>query len=320
MRYIYSRDIKKQAVAALNDRQVDYRRMVFCHTAVSSLFVLVVSLFGLLIDQSIVETEGLDGIGRAGFLKFVYTVLMLAGNILLPFWAVGISYTSVRVVRRQNTDFSMLTQGLRRFLPLTGYGAMLGLIYLGVGVACFYALMIPFMCLPVPEHLQTAIASLDFTDVSQIEAFQTEYFWDMMRYSLPLIISFTVIYGIIATILRYRFRMCAYMLLEDNRAGVMPSFGISSRMTKGERKNLFLLDLSFWWYHLAMFVFSLVIYVPDIMNQMGVILPVSYETASLCAYVVYMICSLILIGLAGAYYQTSMACAYETLRNREDSL
>ena len=59
------------------------------------------------------------------------------------------------------------------------------------------------------------------------------------------------------------------------------------------------------------------IYVPDFLAAAEVALPVSYETANLAAYFVYIICYLALTGLAGAYYQTSMACAYETLRIQE---
>ncbi len=318
MRFIDSRKIKKQATSVLAERQEDYRKFVFRHAAVSSALLLILSLIGLLIDRSLADTQGLDGLGTAGLLKSVYMVCMLAGNILLPFWEKGILYTSVRATRRQNTSFSMLSQGFRRFAPLTGHGAMLMLIFFGVGMICFNALIMPFMLLPVPEELQAAMQSLDFTDVAQIEAFRAEYFEDILRYSLPFIIVYTCVYIFFVVLLSYRFRMCTYLLLEDDRPGVMASFGISSRMTRGERKNLFLLDLSFWWYHLATFLISSVVYLPDILLSAGVTLPVSYAAASFIAYIAYVVCHLALIWVAGAYYQTTMACAYETLRTREE--
>lgn len=314
MRRINPRNIKRQAISALADHPFDYRKLVFRHALVTSAVTLMVSLLGLLLNGSIADSQGLDGIGRASFLKSVYSVFMLAANILLPFWEMGISYTSIRVARRQNTDFPMLAQGLRRFAPLAGYHAMLALILFGFAFACLNVVIMPLMCLPMPEELQAAAQSLDFSDMAQIEAFYGEYADKMMKYTIPFWIVYIFAYGIIAVILNYRFRMCGYLLLEDERAGVMASFGISSRMTKGERKNLFMLDLSFWWYHGLTMLIALVVYIPDLLRAAGVTLPVDYEIASFVAYFVYLVFYLLVTGLAGAYYQTSMACAYEALR------
>ncbi len=314
MRLIYSKQIKKQAAFALSEHQTDYRKLVFQHAAVSSALMLILSLVGLWVNSSIADTQGLDGVGTAAALQSMYTVVMLAANVLLPFWQAGILYTSIRVVRRQNTEFSMLTQGFRRVAPLAGFYGMLMLIFFGVAMACLNLLIVPFMCVPVPEELQSAMEMLDYTDVAQMEVFYAEHYGEMMRYSMPLVIVLACVYGLVAVPLLYRFRMCNYLLMEDERAGVMASFGISSRMTKGERKNLFLLDLSFWWYHLLTVLISLIIYVPDFLNDIGVNLPVNYETANLLAYIVYIICYLVFIGLAGAHYQVSMTCAYEKLR------
>lgn len=314
MRRINPRNIKRQAVLALADHPSDYRKLVIRHALVTSAVTLMVSLLGLLLNGSIADSQGLDGIGRASFLKTVYSVFMLAANLLLPFWEMGISYTSMRVARRQNTDFSMLGQGLRRFVPLAGYHAMLALILFGFAFACLNVVIMPLMCLPMPEEVQAAAQSLDFSDMAQIEAFYGEYADQMMKYSIPFWVVYMIAYGIIAIVLNYRFRMCGYLLLEDERAGVMASFGISSRMTKGERKNLFMLDLSFWWYHALTVLIALVVYIPDFLRAAGVALPVKYETASFVSFLIYLVLYLLLVGLAGAYYQTSMACAYETLR------
>lgn len=319
MRLIYSGEIKKQAKTALLEHQTDYRKLVLQHAGVSSALMLILSLVGLWINRSIADTQGLDGVGTAAALQSMYTVILLAANVLLPFWQAGILYTSIRVVRRQNTEFSMLTQGFRRAMPLTGFYAMLLLIFFGIAMACLNLLIVPFMCVPVPEELQSAMEMLDYTDIAQMEAFYAEYYGEMKRYSMPLVIVFACVYGLIAAPLLYRFRMCNYLLMEDERAGVMASFGISSRMTRGERKNLFLLDLSFWWYHLLTVLISLIIYVPDLLNAAGINLPVSYETANLLAYIVYIICYLVFIGLAGAHYQVSMTCAYEKLRVSQEN-
>lgn len=314
MRFIYAREVKRQAVSAIKEHRPDYRRLVFLHAAVSSAFLLIVSLIGLVINGSLADVQGLDGLATAGMLKSAYTACMLIGNMLLPFWEMGILYTSIRVVRRQDTSFSMLRQGFRRFMPLIGHWAMLMLILFVIAMACFNILITPFLCMPMPEELRIAAESLDYTDMAQIEAFQAEYSQEMMRYTMPFAIVFACVFGIIALILSYRFCMCRYLLLEDNRAGVMASFGISSRMTKGERKNLFLLDLSFWWYHLSIALISMLVYVPDVLKKLNVAMPVSYETASFIAYLGYLVLYLVLAGLFGAYYQTSMARAYETLR------
>lgn len=314
MRKIISRAIKKEAFAALADRHPPYGRLVFTHAAVSSAFMLMVSLIGFVLERTVADTTGLDGFGTAAALKTVHMTLSVLGNILLPFWQLGLLYTSVRVIRGQNAQFPMLAQGFRRIRPLVGYYAMFLLIIFAVAMACFYALVLPFSCMPIPPELETAINALDFTDAAQIMAFQEEYYQEILLYSAPFLVVFSIVYGAVVLNLNYRFRMCGYLLLEDQRAGVMQSFRLSSRMTKSEKKNLFLLDLSFWWYHLLSVLASGVAFAPDMMQAAGIALPVSYETASLLAYLAYVLCYLALAWFAGAYYQTSMACAYEKLR------
>lgn len=315
MQKIHAHNIKKRAITALNDHSSDYKRLVIRHTALSSLFLLVISLIGLLIDKSIVDTQGLDGIGTAGMLKGVYSAFALIGSLLLPFWGVGILYTSTKVVRGQETSFSMLSQGFRRFASFVGYYVIFALILFLVAIVCFNILIVPFSCMPLPENLQSAAMELDFTDAVQVEAFYTENLDQMMMHMLPFLIVYFSVFALVTLVLSYRFRMCSYILLDDDKVGAMASFGLSARMTKGERKNLFMLDLSFWWYYLLALLISLIVYLPDVLLKTGVIMLESYDVASFIATLVNVVCNLALVGLAGAYYQTSMACAYEALRD-----
>ncbi len=313
MRRINPREIKKQAAAALAERQVDYRRLVFQHAAISLGFSMLLWLISLLVDHSIVDTQGLAGLGTASILKTVYVACMLAVIVLQPFWEAGILHTSVRVARRQNTEFSMLTRGFHRFGPMLRYFVLYLLILFIIAIFCFNIVAIPFLCRPVPQELMTAMESLDFTDASQIAAFETEYTQQIMSYSMPVIIGYFLLYIVAVILMNYRFCMIRYLLLDENRIGALAAFAGSIRMTKGERKNLFLLDLSFWWYYALTALITGIMYVPDILVSFGVTLPVTYETANAISYLVYLAAFLALTWFAGAYYQTSMAFAYEAL-------
>lgn len=318
--------IKKQASVILRERSPEFRKTVLLHGAVSVAFLLLTSLVSFFLNQAMEGNQGLSGMGITAVLRTAGFLLTMCGNILLPVWQISLLYTAIRAVRGKSADFSLLTQGLRRFGVVIRYFVLYFLIFLVVGIVCSNVLVSLTMFLPTPPSISSALESVDpTTDMQTImeaamQALSQVPRTQLLLYFLPLGIFYLIGYLTLIVLLSYRFRMSQYLLMDETPIRAIKAFGTSNRITKGEKSNLFMLDLSFWWYYLLQLAVAAIVYIPDILIAAGVALPVSQNTANLLAYVVYCAASLVVVWFAGAYYQTAMACAYETLRPQDEDV
>lgn len=309
--------IKEQARQCLEQDRWAYRKTVLLHSGITAAVLVLVALLDLVLSYAVSHTGGLSGIGTRTILETARSVLSTASNILLPFWSVGILYTSIRTARRQTVDGRMLTRGFQRFGPILRYFLLWMLIFVGLAMVCANATMVLTMFLPASQLLSSMMAQTDIgdaTDYGELFAdFSTE---EMLQAILPAMCIFLILYCIVLIYLHYRLRMSQYLLVDEPRMGALASFMLSNRMTKGYKRTLFRLDLSFWWYYLLTAVISLTVYAPEILSLFGITLPMSAEITNLLFYLVYTLLSLALSWWAGAYVQTSYAQAYTALQQQ----
>lgn len=314
MNVLRPKEIKCRAAQLLTESAADYRKTVVLHSAISLAALIIVMLLDLMLSNAVAQTGGLAGIGARSVLGTVQGVLSTAVNILLPFWELGILYTSIRAVRRQPWEFSMLTRGFHRLGPMVRYYlAQIGILML-VAMVSSNAVMMLTMWIPVPESLQAAFAQIDMTAVQDPEQLMAQLPIDqLLSYALPTLVLFAVAYCGILIHLSYRFRLSRYLLLDEQKIGAVAALGISNRLTKGNKWNLFKLDLSFWWYYTLQLLVMALAYGVELLSLLGVTLPMSSGVANLLFYGLYAVASLALSWWAGAYVQASYACAYQQL-------
>lgn len=306
------RNIKAQAREILQDTRPDYRRLVLLHGAVSVGVLLLISLlqYGITLLDS--TSGGLDGMATGALLKTAYSVLSTGANIVLPFWELGILFTSLLIVRKQQAGFPMLTQGFRRFAPLLRYGILMALILLAVAIGCSYIISIYAMIVPMSqatEEFFLSFAQSATADPYALLESAPEEFWDYMTIPILLYVGIFLAIGIP---LAYRFRMAQYVILDRECVGARMSMGISNRLTKGYKWSLCKLDLSFWWYYLLQGLILSVASIPAEITDNALVILICYGISNLL--------SLVLVYFAGAYMQTSYACAYEFLQARQREL
>ena len=99
--------MKKQASGILQNRSPEFRKTVLLHSAVTVAFLLLTSVVSFFLNQAMDGNQGLSGMGTTAILRTAQFVLTLMGNILLPFWEIGLLYTAIRAVRGKSTDFSL---------------------------------------------------------------------------------------------------------------------------------------------------------------------------------------------------------------------
>ena len=314
------RAIKKRARITLKKTKPDYRKLVFLHGAVSAGAMVLVMLLSYLVSLMDQNSGGLAGMQNGAILNTTQSILSLTVSCVLPFWGVGILFTSLLVVRGQMVNFSMLTQGFRRVGPLLRYGILLVAILMGVAIGCSYVASIYMIVVPIPEAVAVALkpyASEELIDPNVLMESLPPEFW---RYMAPAFGLIAVAMIAVMIPILCRFSMAQYVILDGEGVGARMSMGISSAMTKGYRWDIFKLELSFWWYYLLQFLLAALVELPELLVVMGVTLPISPDVLGLITYLVYSGLSLVLLYFAGAYVGTTNACAFEFLLTRQREL
>ena len=314
------RGLKEKARDTLENTTPDYRRLVVLHSAISMGVLFFVTLVGFIIGRLDSNTGGLASMGTGALLNTAQSFFDSVTSFLMPFWQAGILFTSLQVARRQRADFPMLTQGFHRLGALLRYEILLLGVMLAVVMVSAYASLAYVMIVPLPETLMSAMEWISVPDTQDPYAIFNQLpveFWDYLLIPSLLI---SAIVMVITLHLSYRFRLCQYAILDGEQVGARMSIGISNRLTKGFKWDLFKLDLSFWWYYGAQLLLSIVVYIPMILDMGGVSLPLSGDMLNLICYLVYCGLTVVLAYLAGAYVETTNALAYEDLCSRQQEI
>ena len=88
-------------------------------------------------------------------------------------------------------------------------------------------------------------------------------------------------------------------------------------MTKGNRWNLFRLDLSMWWYYAAMLVSAAIGYGDQLLPDLGVTLPFSDTVSCFLFPGVYLAMTFVIFYFLRNRVEVTYALAYDSLRPRE---
>lgn len=311
---INHRYLKQQAAERLCP---EFRKLTLLHAAVTMGVLFLLAVLGVLLDRAINSHQGLSGMAGIGILQTVQSVLSTGVNLLLPFWEVGIVYAAMRTIRRQDAPFPVLRQGFLRFGPFLRYYLLLSLLFTGVAIACMNLLMPAMMLLPIPPSLQEMMLQMDMTtleDPEQLYALLSAIpHSEMVSYTVRMLAIFTLPYFAVILHLHYRFRLAPFLLLDETPSRALPALMQSNQLTRGEKWQLFKLDLSFWWYYLLQVAASAIVFLPEILTALGATLPMPADALYLLCYGVYALCALAIAWFAGPYFQLTFASAYEQL-------
>ncbi len=300
--------LKQRASAILSCTQNQYRRIVTIHTTISLGATFVLFLIDLLLGNISAETSGLDHIGLWAVIETVRSLLNMGLSLALPFWQMGILYTSILMTRNQAPAFSQLARGFHRFGPILRYYLLMLAIATGVSIASSYVAMPFALFLGTPPELEQFLTSLDEAVLENPEQILAMLPMEqMLSYLLSLVIPMMLVFIVVMVHLSYRFRTSTYLLVDDPKVGALASLASSNRMTKGHKWSLWKLDLSFWWYYLLQGLVSTISLLPLI------IFPLNTIAGNLICQAVSALGSLALVWWQGAYVELTYACAYDQL-------
>ena len=100
-------------------------------------------------------------------------------------------------------------------------------------------------------------------------------------------------------------------------AGALAALRDSRMMTKGNRWNLFRLDLSMWWYYAAVLASAAVAYGDQLLPTLGVTFPLSDTAAYFVFLGVYLAVIFVIYYFLRSRVEVTYALAYDSLRPRE---
>lgn len=289
-----------------------------------SLFVIsvVYLLADLLISRLTPQTGGLSTIGTRSFMSALSGILPVVTSLLSMCLGFGYMGGMVRISRGQYASPNALRTGFERFWPLLRLTFFKGLIVLGFSMGAFYLATILFTLSPFSDRLIQALEPVvsGGSLLSEGTMELTEGVIEAVNASLlPLMAIFLVIAAVFVVPLLYRLRMTDYVLYDHPEAGALYAIRESKKMMRFHRLSIFKLDLSFWWFYLALALSYALNYAPMFLSVSGISLPVEGEALSVLCFLLSCAAEFVVIYFLRSRMEVTCALAYNQLKPKEQS-
>ena len=318
---IQNRELKQQARERLEACPQEKKiRLLYG----GSLFVIsvVYLLADLLISRLTPQTGGLSTIGTRSFMSALSGILPVVTSLLSMCLSFGYMGGMVRISRGQYASPNALRTGFERFWPLLRLTFFKGLIVLGFSMGAFYLATILFTLSPFSDRLIQALEPVvsGGSLLSEGTMELTEGVIEAVNASLlPLMAIFLVIAAVFVVPLLYRLRMTDYVLYDHPEAGALYAIRESKKMMRFHRLSVFKLDLSFWWFYLALALSYALNYAPMFLSVSGISLPVEGEALSVLCFLLSCAAEFVVIYFLRSRMEVTCALAYNRLKPKEQS-
>ena len=111
----------------------------------------------------------------------------------------------------------------------------------------------------------------------------------------------------------YRLRLAGYMLMDEESLTPWQAIRTGMKVMRRKGFQLFLLDLSYWWYYLIPLVLTVPFYADVILEKLQIAVPVDTAVLYIGGNVVYVVLTLAFECLAKPRAVTAYALAYDAL-------
>ena len=295
--------IRQDAVARLCQDANRFRKLVLIHTAAT----LALSLSLMLITwlcQYIFPEGGLSNMGTQTLLSTGQTLLQLLSLVAVPFWNAGLLFAVLRMIRGRSSTPIDLTEGFRRCGSVAFSLLIQGLICFVTAMACSFACSLLLSLMPLPsfvyEDLTTFVEAPVFPLSTGVRIFLVVY-----------LVTYCATLGVLLIPKLYRYRLAAYRIMDDEPCSGLQAVLYSRQLMNGNRRRLFLLDLSFWWFYLLDFGISFLSMGDLIASQFGTPLPFAQELAAWIFPIIGMLARLVLYWFAKPHLEVTYGLFYE---------
>ena len=277
----------------------------------------VATVVNYVLSQQIAKTGGLGSMSIRSALTTVQMLLPIVQAVFLMCLELGYLSTMLRIARGQYASPNGMRLGFDRFWVLLRCTLLKGLIFGGVAMASLYIASMIYMMTPLSNSAVDILMPLVKNAGTSGILLDDATYAQLMDAMMPAAVLSGVLSLALAAPVFYRYRMADYLIIDRPATGALAALRDSRVMTKGNRWNLFRLDLSMWWYYAAMLVSIAVNYGDQLLPDLGVTLPFSDTVAYFLFFGVYLAVTFAIFYFLRNRVEVTYALAYDSLRPRE---
>lgn len=255
--------IKNEAALRIATTPGNHKKLILLYSAVAVGAGLLNQVVDFITGRLMENTGGLSGLGVRAILETVNTLFPLAINLLLPLWMLGLMSATLRLCRQERVDTNNLKDGFSRWAVMLRLSILEGLLMFGVAYLTMQIATILFSVTALSRSAMEFLAPF-VNDISLLETAMEDpiFMADLLKKMLPMLIVWGVLLLAVMIPLLYSLRLSYYRIVDEDRPGALRAMGESRKMMKGNKWNLFKLDLSYWWYYLLQIVLALLLEIP----------------------------------------------------------
>ena len=295
----------------------DGQKIILYFSLITIAATALANVASYVLSRQIAKTGGLGSMGVRSALTTAQTLLPLAQAGFLMCLTLGYLATMLRIARGQYASPNGMRLGFDRFWVLLRCTLLKGLIFGGAAMASLYVAMMIYMMTPLSNAAVDILMPLVKNAGASGIALDDATYAQLMRATAPAMVIFGVLFLALAAPLFYRYRMTDYLIIDRPAAGALAALRDSRMMTKGNRWNLFRLDLSMWWYYAAVLASAAVAYGDQLLPALGVTFPISDTAAYFVFLGVYLAVIFVIYYFLRNRVEVTYALAYDSLRPRE---
>lgn len=232
----------------------DIRRLLLISAGVVVLFELILVGLNFVLDVFYSGAVGLDGLRTRAMLDTARYVVEELGVFLLPFWQIAVIRVAMCKHRGRELDRGMLMSGFYRFGPVLVQNILMILVLVVACIACIQAASILYTQTPRGQELGLWLTEQIPANGDILAAYEQIPVEELLPRMAPVLVVAAVL-GIPAVYFVWcKFRLAKYLVMDDERIRALPAMLRSFRLTRRQFFRFMSLDLSLWWYHLAVLV------------------------------------------------------------------
>lgn len=297
----------------------DPKRIVLIYAGITVAMAAALTVCNYMAGLEMDQSGGLSNMNKRSALAAFQTLMPLVQSILLMFLDVGYIAAMLRIARGQYASPNTLRLGLDRVGVLLRCAIIKGLLYSSLMLLSVYLGTLLFMLTPFSNAAVEALSpALGETSLlSGTLVLDDAAYAAFSKAVLPAYAVCGVLFAVLAVPVFYAYRMVNYVIIDHPGMGAMAALRESKRMMRYHRVALFRLDLSMWWYYLAVGAATVVCYGDAILGLLGVKLPVHEEAAYFIFFGLY------LAALFAVYYflrnrvEVAYGLAYDAVKPEE---
>ena len=314
------RDIRTAAMESLAT-QPNHRKVPLVYAGFSALLALAVTIITYILAQKIDNMTGLANMGDRAIFSTIKSVLPVAQLIFLIGWEIGYLMCALRYARRRYVEPMDLKNGFSKFWPILRAKVLMGLVYIGMALVAMYTSVFIFMALPISNAFYEAVEPLldTATIMNSTITIDEATLAALSSTMWPVFLIFAAVFIIVSMPTYYGFRMVSFCIIDKGSKGALAAMRDSKAMMKGHKRDLFKLDLSFWWFFLLEGIIGVICYLDTLLPMFGINLPWPGTVSYYGFYIVFLVCQTALYWAYLNRITVSRAIFYDAIRPQESA-